>query len=174
MHDRSSIIRERIPMADESGQDMDMRELKGLEIAARSRIIFESGFWYVPSQSGSGKYKVKLGESPSCTCEDFQLRNKPCKHVIAARIVCERDHNGKAPTIDTNVVPKRPTYKQDWPAYNLAQSTEKHRFQVLLHDLCRGIEEPPPPKTGRRPHLTKDAIFAAAFKVYSTLSSRRF
>jgi transposase len=153
---------------------MDLRELKGLEIAARSRITFETGFWYVPSQSSNTKYKVNLGEPPSCTCEDFQLRNKPCKHIIAARIVCERDHNGKGPRIDTDAVPKRPTYKQNWPAYNLAQSTEKHRFQVLLADLCSGIEEPPPPKTGRRPHLVKDAIFAAVFKVYSTFSSRRF
>jgi transposase len=159
------------------GGPVDMRELKGLEIAARSRIIFKDGTWLVPSQRpGGGKYRVAIGSEPSCTCEDFGLTGKPCKHIIAARIVCERDHGGKAPKIDTDAVPKRPTYKQDWPAYNLAQTTEKHRLQVLLHDLCRGVPEPPrdPSKRGRKPVPLADQLFACAFKVYCTLSSRRF
>ena len=29
----------------------------------------------------------------------------PCKHVIAARLVCARDHGGKAPEIVTDAVP---------------------------------------------------------------------
>jgi transposase len=155
---------------------MDMRELKGLEIAARSRIGFQEGVWLVPSQSGNGTYRVTLKPgADACTCEDFQLRAQPCKHVHAARIVRERDHGGKAPPIDIDVVPKRKTYKQDWPSYNLAQSIEKHRFQELLFDLCRGIEEPQrKPTRGQKPHLRKDAIFACAFKVYTTFSSRRF
>src|SRR5205085_2246929 len=110
----------------------------------------------------------------SCQCDDFTLRQQPCKHVLAARIVCARDHGGKEPGIVTDAVPKRPTYAQDWPAYNEARATEKHRFQELLADLCSGIPEPPLPKTGRRPHRLKDAAFAMAFKVYSTFSSRRF
>jgi transposase len=109
----------------------------------------------------------------SCTCDDFQLRQQPCKHVIAARLVQERDHGGQAPKIDTDSAPKRPTYKQDWPAYNLAQTTEKHRLQVLLHELCLGVEEPPY-KGGRPRTPLADAVFACAFKVYSTFSSRRF
>ncbi len=73
-------------------------------------------------------------------------------------------------------MPKRKTYPQCWPAYNLAQNTEKHRFQELLADLCRGIEEPPPVphKRGRKPHLLRDCVFSAALKVYSTFSTRRF
>jgi transposase len=156
---------------------MDMRELKGLEIAARCRIGFKDGAWLVPSQSRKVTYRVILAaQGDTCTCEDFALANKPCKHVHAARLVCERDHGGKAPAMDIDVVPKRPTYKQNWPAYNLAQSIEKHRFQELLADLCRGIEEPPSVqgKRGRKPHLLRDCIFASAFKVYSTYSTRRF
>ena len=34
------------------------------------------------------------------------------------------------------------TYRQDWPAYNDAQTHEKDRFQILLNDLCSGIAEP--------------------------------
>jgi transposase len=154
---------------------MDMRELKGLELAARAKITFDKGVWLVPSQTGSGTYRVSLSsDGDYCECEDFTLRMQPCKHIYAARLVRERDHGGKAPAIETDVVPKKPTYRQNWPAYDLAQRTEKHRFQALLADLCRGIVEPPPPKTGRRPHLYRDAVFAMAFKVYSTFSSRRF
>src|SRR5215208_4431713 len=88
---------------------MDLRELKALELAARSRITFHLGRWLVPSQ-GSGKvYSVSLSP-PSCTCEDFELRNEPCKHVIAARLVAARDHDAEpAPPMDTEAVPKRPT-----------------------------------------------------------------
>jgi transposase len=155
---------------------MDMRELKGLEIAARCRIDFKEGAWQVPSQtSPSTKYRVVLNPV-SCTCEDFQLRQKDCKHVHAARLVCERDYGGQAPAIDTDVIPVRPTYKQNWPAYNLAQATEKRRLQVLLFDLCSKLpdRERPAKRPGPKPHLPKDAVFAMAFKVYCGLSSRRF
>ena len=129
---------------------MDMRELKGLEIAARSPIGFKDGAWIVPSQSGKGAYRVILNpQGDACPCEDFQLTQKPCKHVYAARLVQERDHGGKAPAMDLDAVPKRKTYPQCWPAYNLAQNTEKHRFQELLADLCRGIEEPAPSRPAR-------------------------
>ena len=68
----------------------------------------------------------------------------------------------------------RPTYKQDWPAYNTAQIHEKAKFQALLSDLCRGLPEPEPgPKGGRPPVPMADRVFAAAFKVYTTVSGRR-
>jgi transposase len=160
-------------MATGSGQDMDMRELKGLEIAARYKIAFEGDAWMVPSQtSPATKYRVTL-KPVSCTCEDFQLRQQPCKHVHAARLVQERDHGGKAPVV-VDSVPKKPTYRQNWPAYNLAQTTEKHRFQVLLEDLCRGVPQLPQPERGQRRAPTADLIFSMVFKVYSTVSTRRF
>ncbi len=156
---------------------MDMRELKALEIAARSRITCTNGVWQVPSQTTPGaKYRVTIGAEPSCECEDFSLRRQPCKHVIAARLVCERDYGGKAPGIDTSQVPKRPTYKQNWPAYNAAQSAEKRRLRVLLHELTRGL--PDRERTGRlsgpKPHRVCDSVFSMAYKVYCGLSARRF
>jgi transposase len=155
---------------------MDMRELKGLEIAARSRIEYKDGVWHVPSQSGQGKYRVLLNpDADGCTCEDFSLTGKPCKHIHAARFARERDHGGMSPKVDTDAVPKRPTYPQNWPVYNLAQSVEKHRFQVLLADLCRGFPEPERVgKSGPKPHLLRDAVFASVYKVYEGFSSRRF
>jgi transposase len=153
---------------------MDLRELKALEIAARFRITCEDGAWSVPSQSGNGAYRVTLQPEPSCTCEDFQLRQKPCKHVIAARLVCQRDYGGKAPAIEADAVPTKKTYKQDWPAYNEAQATEKRRFQALLADLCRHAPQLPQPDVGPKRAPTSDVVFALVFKVYTTLSSRRF
>jgi transposase len=154
---------------------MDMRELKALELAARAKITYDGKAWSVPSQTRpSASYRVTIGSQPSCTCEDFQLTNKSCKHVIAARLVCARDHDGKAPEIITDAVPVRPTYKQNWPAYDLAQRTEKRRFQSLLFDLCRGLENPPQTGPGRRWKPMADMVFACVFKVYSTFSSRRF
>src|SRR5260370_15106042 len=152
---------------------MDLREAKALEIAAKSRLIFEKGIWLVPSQSSSAVYKVSL--SPDiCTCDDFQLRREPCKHVLAASILQAREYGGKSAAIDTDVLPKKKSYKQTWQAYDEAQTKEKHRFQVLLHDLCQGIVEPEWSKIGRRPHALRDCVFAMAYKVYSTFSSRRF
>jgi transposase len=154
---------------------MDLRELRGLEIAARLRVTPEDGIWIIPSQSGGGKYRVDLkGDKPTCTCDDFLLRQEPCKHIHAARLVQERDFGGKAPPIDIEAVPKRKTYKQKWIAYNLAQTTEKKRLQALLFELCRRLPDRPQPKKGRHFAPVSDAIFTAAFKVYTTFSSRRF
>jgi len=63
-------------------------------------------------------------------------------------------------------------------SYNAAQTTEKHRLQVLLADLCRGVQEPPRKQGskpgGRTPLSRADMVFAVALKVYSTVSGRRF
>jgi len=67
----------------------------------------------------------------------------------------------------------RVTYSQDWPAYNAAQSAERELFCHLLHDLCAAIPEPER-GIGRPSVPMADALFAATFKVYSTVSARRF
>lgn len=153
---------------------MDLRELKALEIAARCRIVQQDGAWLVPSQSSAAKYRVTLHPAASCTCEDFELRREPCKHVLAVRLACERDGGTKADVPEADAVPRKQTYKQNWPAYNLAQITERHRFQVLLRDLCAGLTEPPHEGKGRKPVTQADRAFSVCLKVYSTLSSRRF
>src|SRR5947207_4533180 len=155
---------------------VDLRELKALELAARAKIVSnDDGTWTVPSQSAGGTYRVTTWPgAESCTCEDFQLRQQSCKHVVAARLVEEREGKRSAPPIDTDTPPKRKTYRQDWPKYNLAQTTEKDRFQELLSDLCQGIEEPPRNKKGGRRIWMKDVVFATAYKVFSTYSGRRF
>jgi transposase len=158
---------------------MTPREERGLIIAATCRLNRKpDGTWIVPSQTSKVAifYTVDL-ESKKCTCPDCTEGGFVCKHYFAASIVHKRDVLPDGTVIETKTMTltARKTYKQDWRAYNLAQSTEKHRFQQLLFDLTRGIPELPLAATGgQRPHTTKDSLFAMAFKVYSTVSARRF
>ena len=65
------------------------------------------------------------------------------------------------------------TYKQNWPTYNTAQTNEKRMFLSLLFDLRKGIEDPA--QVNGRPRVPySDMLFATAYKVYSTVSARRF
>src|SRR5262245_56513998 len=82
------------------------------------------------------------GLFPSCTCEDFELTGRECKHMIAVRLWLDAGEPGPAPKAERTPVPKRPTYRQDWPAYNHAQQTEGAWFLSLLADLTATIPEP--------------------------------
>ena len=124
----------------------ESRRQRGLAIAAVCRIVKKNGQWIVPSQTGNGTYRVNLDPPspgvPMCNCPDFAERGQPCKHVFAVRYVVEREKNGdgsetitESVTITRKTTAERPTYRQDWTAYNKAQTGEKHRFQTLLSDL---------------------------------------
>ncbi|MCI0332739.1 MAG: transposase [Planctomycetes bacterium] len=150
------------------------REQRGLAIAALCKLTAKGGVWLVPSQSGKGKYTVCPDrENPHCTCPDYESRAAKCKHIFAVEFVVKREAEETVEIHTVTLTEKRPTYKQNWPAYNAAQVNEKHKFQTLLHDLCKGIEEPEA-RRGRPRIPLADAIFAACFKVYSTVSGRRF
>jgi transposase len=174
------------PVATKVTDPTEVRRQRGLVIAAVTRIEHKgSGLWVVPSQRGTGSYCVRLHPTdglPMCTCKDYEERSQPCKHVFAVQLVQQRESRPDGTEVVTEVmtvvkqtVAKKPTYKQVWPAYNKAQTTEKHRFLAILNDLCRDIPEPPAkPGPGRKPLRMADMVFAAVFKVYSTLSARRF
>jgi len=161
---------------------MDAREQRGLEIAARSKVVRRGLGWSVPSQSGAGKYTVTglpraMEGGPRCSCPDFELRGQPCKHIYAVRIVIQREFDyGNGTVTETVSVTKtvKRTYSQDWPAYNKAQVYEKDRFMELLRDLCHGLPEPEQKGKRGRPRLSlRDSIFTAVMKVYTTASARR-
>ncbi len=160
----------------------DVRKQRGLEIAARSRIEHSpEGAWFVPAQSKPGRYTVIMSEARGarCTCPDYETRGLDCKHVYAVRYVMEREQGANGETTVTKSVSVtetvRRTYPQNWPAYNAAQTNEKDTFQGLLHDLCSGVPEPERVQKRGRPSATlADAVFCATFKVYSTISTRRF
>ena len=156
----------------------ETRQERGLMIAALSKITQKDGAWIVPSQSGNGKYTVVLdGAYTTCSCPDYETNACKCKHIFAVEFMQLRELNADGSTTVTEKVTitatTRKTYKQDWPAYNEAQTNEKRQFQLLLRDLCCGIENAPQGKG--RPRLPlSDAVFAVTFKIYSTFSGRRF
>jgi transposase len=160
------------------GADMNDREQRGLAIAALCRIEKKGSVWLVPAQTGRGKYTVCPDpHSPHCTCPDHEIRGVKCKHIFAVEFYQQREErpDGTTATIQTAaILEKRQTYKQVWPAYNKAQTNEKAKFRTLLYDLCRGIEEPVRTGKGRPPIPLSDAVFSAVYKVYSTVSGRRF
>src|SRR5215211_5216557 len=156
---------------------MSIRQQKGLQIAQRAGIVQQGRLWLVPSQSGKGKYKVDA-EKRQCTCPDYDFRREPCKHLYAVEYVIEKtkttttDAQGTTTTTETVKVTRK-TYAQDWPNYNAAQTQEKRLFLYLLHQLCQGVGSPA--QMNGRPRLPmEDMLFAMAFKVYSTISTRRF
>src|SRR4051794_9796338 len=106
---------------------MDPRQVKAEQIVAGGRITRGEGCWLVPSQSGGPRYRVEIdGLFPSCACEDFELSNRDCKHIRAARLWARQEEVRRATgaprpvPLKSNIpaTPKRPTYKQDWPNYN--------------------------------------------------------
>jgi len=156
---------------------IDPRQQRGIIIAATCRLKQKGKAWLVPSQSGKPAYTVVPDEhQPHCSCPDHETTGKRCKHIHAVEITIKREENEDGSVTETRTLTltqKRTTYPQNWTAYNQAQNNEKDLFQKLLRDLCRDL--PDRPKTKGTQYLrTADAVFAAVFKVYSTMSARRF
>jgi hypothetical protein len=157
---------------------MEIREQKGRAIADRARIIQEGNLYLVPSESGKGKYKVRP-DIPYCSCADYEFRRQPCKHIFAVQVTIERTkttiiENGKTTVTETIKVTRKTYAQPSWPAYHRAQVNEKRLFLYLLNQLCQGVGSPAQYGAGRKRLPLEDMIFAMAFKVYSTVSARRF
>jgi transposase len=157
---------------------MNPRQERGLVIAATQKLTQKGRVWIVGSQTGSGKkYTVcPDADSPYCSCPDHEDTGGMCKHLYAVGFTMSRDTAADGTVTETRSVTftQKKTYTQDWPMYNLAQTEEKRRLLALLHDLCRGLADPPQNTTGRRRTAMADMIFTAGLKVYTGLSSRRF
>ena len=166
----------------------ELRRQRGRELASRSNIAFQNGFWTVPAQSQDGFYRVCLdptaNATPMCTCPDHEKTGEPCKHYYAVECIIRHEVRPDGSVTQTRTMtvsettikePKRPTYRQAWKPYNAAAVNEKRRFQALLFELVKAIEEPPvEPKRGRPKMPLRDMIYAITYKVYSLFSSRRF
>ena len=151
---------------------MEVREHRGLQIAASSTIIQKDDAWSVPSQRSGKTYTVHVNPEPSCTCADFESRRKPCKHIYAVLHWLQHEQIGTAIPTPPEPVKKRPVINREWSAYNKAATKEKDLFQSLLAELCMGVTEPPQ-VMGRPRALLADLVFCAGLKVYSTFSGRR-
>ena len=154
------------------------RWMLGFALATQRKIEKRDGGYLVPSQSGNRKYKVATGDNPSCSCPDFELRQRPCKHLYCAGFY---DHVGvenltpDSPLIRLLAMTPPPyTTTRDWAAYNASQVNEGRHFTKLLWDLCRTMPEMPRVSPAGRPCLQlSDVLFSICLKTYSTLPTRR-
>ena len=171
--------------APSSASPINAREQRGRQLAAIAKIRQSDPLWLVPSQLGDDTYKVDLtGNAPRCSCPDHELRRQKCKHIYAVEYTISRttttattiapDGATATATTETTVLTKtvKATYKQNWPAYNAAQTHEGERVPELLHGLCQGIVQPPQ-SVGRPRAALSDVVFSVVYKVYSTMSGRR-
>jgi transposase len=161
---------------------MSLRESKGQDIANKINLVKSGNLYLVPSQSGKKSYKVDP-DAHTCSCPDYEFTGFKCKHQYAVEFSIKRElkttvetkPNGATKTTTTETVTvKRKTYPQVWKAYNPAQTQEKKLFRYLLHQLCQGVGSPAQHGRGQRRLPLEDMIFAMAYKVYSTVSGRRF
>src|SRR5580765_4818397 len=135
---------------------MELRELRGMELAATRTIRKLDGWWRVPSQQGTGVYRVQLAKKfATCECLDFTTRGVRCKHIFAATFVSRRNNPDGSVTVTQAVAMAEveTTYPQEWAAYNQAQTNEKDKFLSLLSDLCNGLPLGPKVKKNGRPSL---------------------
>src|SRR5262249_34436228 len=156
---------------------MNTREQRGIVIAATVKLTHQNGQWFVPSQTGADKKYTVDPCKGTCTCPDHVETGFVCKHQYAVKFTITRERLADGAVVEQKTFEWREekTYTQNWPAYNAAQTTEKHRFQELLFDLCSGVSEGDrQPGRGRPKTPLADMAVATTFKVYTTLSSRRF
>ena len=153
-------------------QNIEPRDERGRKLAAKMKLSRKGHLWMVPSRSSNERYAVDItGDTPFCTCPDFESRRRPCKHIYAVEHVIRGETLPDGTTTYTESV--KVTYSQEWPAYNQSQRDEQREFMRLLHDLCQLV--PQPVQTFGRPRLSLgDMVFSMAMKVYSTVSGRRF
>lgn len=148
---------------------MDVRKIKGYQIAQKKQIKEIKNGWLVKSQSGFGFYKVS--EDFICDCPDSELHDATCKHAYAVRYYLDIEKN-KPEGIKTEKI--KLTYKQAWSVYNQAQTLEGQIFDELLRDLCLNLRINQEPQLRGRPHtILGDRIFVTIKKIYFQMSGRR-
>ena len=158
----------------------DGRQQRGLAIAAAVPIQKHRLGYKVPSQSGNGHYIVNIDDDPICTCPDYELRQLPCKHIIATQFTARREEGGTGTneqndkTVDeieeVEKTPMRPTYGQNWRLYDAAQ--EQEHVEVLLRDLC-DLARQPDYQFGRPRLPVSDMVYCIGLKTYNGMSRRR-
>jgi hypothetical protein len=157
----------------------EVRALEMLQAGVRvAGILGSPGEYVVPSQSGKGLYRVRVGDHPgttdTCTCPDFEERRAPCKHI---RLVwLDREAERTPPPSDglSPLEPSRPP-KRNWSLYNRGQMEEGRLVRRLLRDLANGFPEPykDPRLAGRKPVPLRDQAFCAVLRSYHGFSLRR-
>lgn len=152
---------------------LDARQQRGAALVKEKgrHIRHVAGAKYlVPSATGTAGYVVDAAAG-ACTCPDHEDRGVRCKHLWAVSYYRHEVELPDGSRIVSEVA--RVTYRQDWAAYNRAQTGEEERVRILLRDLCNGVEEAPRTGRGRPPLPLSDVVYASTLKVYGTMSGRR-
>src|SRR3989344_5136392 len=153
-------------------EQIEIRKVKGLEIAKTSRISKVGNNWHVPSQSGSGFYIVQSnGFGATCTCPDYELRKCKCKHVFAVEFVVTKEVDNEGNVTITQTI--RKTYSQNWSKYDKASINQKSLFMKLLKDITSNLKQPDY-EFGRPTLPISDMAYSSVMKVFTTFSLRRF
>lgn len=157
-------MKQNVPAAGE-----ERRVIRAKEIVSRGEDIERLGDddWSVPSQSGFGRYRVRLTERGwICGCKDFEKRGLPCKHILAGM-----EMNRPAPP----VLPRPKERYPQHPSYTKGQTEEMRILDSLLRELVSEVPDLPktPGKGGRPPLPLSESLYCAILKVYSGLSGRR-
>ncbi len=123
---------------------------------------------------------VKTPNCWICNCAAFLNSREDCGHIKACRafLLNRKVESGEPEsfaqaTIETGRPVPVPQPKQNWPAYNEAQTQEKLMFLDLLSQLAELIPEVPNKGAGRPPMPLREMVFASVCKTYEMLSSRR-
>jgi hypothetical protein len=118
------------------------REIKALQIAAKSKLTRKGNVWLVPSQAGRGEYEVTHGLfEPRCTCPDYGFRQAACKHVYAVQYVIEREQTADGQSVVTETVKvTRKTYTQDWKAYNTARRMRNQKSRHCFTNCAKACQ----------------------------------
>ena len=152
-------------------EQIEIRKVKGLEIAKTSRISKVGNNWHVPSQSGAGFYIVQSnGFGATCTCPDYELRKCKCKHVFAVEFVVTKEVDNEGNVTITQTI--RKTYSQNWSEYDKASINQKTLFMKLLKDITGNLSQDY--KFGRPNLPLSDMVYSSVMKVFTTFSLRRF
>lgn len=71
---------------------MTSREAKAHALVAAGAVSKAGNEYHVRSESSDVVYRVWCDEhGPVCSCPDFARRHAPCKHVLAAGLVAQRE-----------------------------------------------------------------------------------
>lgn len=154
-----------------------IRSVKGLRIARKNRITKTKDGWIVPGD-GKKTYDVTaINGIFECNCEDFKNTANVCKHIHAVWAIEEGVKIPSVQVLDKQLKllkESEKAYSKSWHVYNKVQCEETAVFLQILKEVCDSIDDPYKNKMGRPRIPLNDVIFAATYKVYSTMSGRRF
>jgi len=118
-----------------------MREVRGYAIISKGdtpKKISKDTFT-IPSQAGNGIYTIAMKKEPTCTCPDFEKRQKTCKHIHAVSFFL--DFNKKVKTQNKNVATKEQSCPYCKSIHTVSCGKRHTKSGQKQRYLCRGCNK---------------------------------